>query len=91
MNDQTCKSCVHFRQHYVLDEQRGMAVGCGHCVYPRIKHRKPDGTACVHFEMRMEPLDLPDREQVVSFLTTEVLQHILDLKLPPEIEQELVT
>ncbi|MBQ8835337.1 MAG: hypothetical protein IJ001_10535 [Oscillospiraceae bacterium] len=85
MECQTCESCVHFRQHYVVDEQRCMAVNCGHCVYPGLKHRRAYAKACRHFEERREPLSLPDRRQVIEFLTTDMLQHILELELPYEV------
>lgn len=46
----TCRDCEHFRQHYVYFlELRYVTVPCGHCVHPRLKHRKPDTPACVHF------------------------------------------
>lgn len=50
MSEPTCKDCQYFRQHYVLFlDDRFTAVPCGHCVYPRLKHRKPDTFACVNF------------------------------------------
>lgn len=46
----TCNDCQHFRQHYVFFlETRFDPVPCGHCVYPRLKHRTPNTAACVHF------------------------------------------
>lgn len=42
MNKNTCGQCGHFRRHYVLDEQSCTAVCCGHCVFPRVKNRRPD-------------------------------------------------
>ena len=86
MDSMCCKVCVYFRQHYILNEQRGTTVNCGHCIYPRIKHRSPESPACGHFEKREDPLSLPDQERVIDYLTTDVLRYILDLKLPPEIE-----
>ena len=56
MNDPTCKDCQHFRQHYIhFLQQRYDAVPCGHCVYPRLKHRHPDTPACVHFQQKNRP------------------------------------
>ena len=55
MKDPTCKDCKHFRQHYVhFLEQRFNPIPCGHCVYPRIKHRTPDTFACVYFTPTQE-------------------------------------
>ena len=53
MNDPTCKYCQHFRQHYVFwYTDRYQEVPCGHCVYPRLKHRRTDCPACVHFQKK---------------------------------------
>lgn len=79
---QTCKDCTHFRQHYILDEQSCTAVPCGHCTQPRLKHRRPDAKACTQFAAGDHPL--PDRAKVVHYLTTELLEYILSLELPPE-------
>lgn len=86
MGEARCKDCTHYRQHHVLDEQSCTAVDCGHCIYPRQKHRKPDARACSYYELRMNPAAMPDRERVVQFLTEEMLQYILSLNLPPEMK-----
>lgn len=55
MHEPTCASCIHFRRHYIrFDEFRFTEVPCGHCVYPRLKHRRPDTPACVHFTAKEE-------------------------------------
>ena len=89
MQKQICGECAHFRQHYVLSSQRCTPVNCGHCSYPRLKRRTPDTLACVHFALRESPPDLPEREEVIRFLTTDMLEHILQLKLPPEVEKDI--
>ena len=86
MNTPTCKNCVHFHQHYVLDDQSCCKVYCGHCVRPRIKHRSPDGKVCSYFGARTEPAPIPDRKGTVQFLTTKMLDYILSLDLPPDVE-----
>ena len=73
---------MHYRQHYILDEQCCTPINCGHCTYPRLKHREPNTHACSYFELRTTPTALPDRNSVIHFLTTELLQHILSLELP---------
>ena len=78
-----CKSCRHFRQHYILDEQSCRSVNCGHCTQPRLKHRRPRQPACA-FYAPCDPQALPDRREVIHYLTTDFLQHILQLELPPE-------
>lgn len=84
MNTPVCQTCVHYRRHYVLDDQSCIPVDCGHCTYPRIKHREPGCRACGNYELRTVPPALPDRESVVHFLTKDLLQYILSLRLPPE-------
>lgn len=86
MNSDICKNCVHYRQHYILDEQRCASVNCGHCVYPRIKHREPHAKACSYYELRTMPNSLPDQDRVMHFLTTELLQYILSLDLPLDLK-----
>lgn len=83
MNLTYCKTCVHYRRHYTLDNQSCTAVDCGHCTYPRTKHRLPEHPACSYFELRTAPPALPDRDRVIHYLTTELLQYILSLDLPP--------
>ena len=85
MEEEQCKNCVHYRRHYTLSNQRATAVNCGHCTHPRMKTRKPDAKACIHFVEQTEQ-DVPDRMEVIRYLNTEVLQFVLGLELPPEIE-----
>ena len=84
MDTPICKNCTHYHQHYILDDQRCAAVNCGHCTYPRLKHREQTHPGCTHFQPRATPCPLPDRGQVIHFLTTDLLQYILSLDLPPE-------
>ena len=38
-----CRSCAHYRQHYVLGPQgRPWPLEYGHCVAPRLKERLPE-------------------------------------------------
>lgn len=56
MQEPTCRDCAHFRQHYIhFYKERYEAVPCGHCVFPRLKHRKPDTLACVYFRAKETP------------------------------------
>ena len=84
MESQICKNCEFFLQHYILDEQRCTPINCGHCRYPRLKHREPGHRACSNFKLRNLPAAVPDRDRVLRFLTTEFLQYVLSLDLPPE-------
>ena len=88
MENPICKQCAHFHQHYVVDTQRCAAVNCGHCFYPRPKKRTPITPACTYFTPREMPPSLPDRQEVINFLTKDLLQHILELELPPEVTED---
>ena len=83
MENTKCGSCTHFRQHYILDRQSCRAISCGHCSQPRLKHRRPEQSACPHY-VPCAGNDLPDRREVIHYLTTDFLQYILQLELPPE-------
>lgn len=49
MKKDCCENCVHFLKHYVILGNRLFVVNCGHCIYPRVKSRKPRTPACAHF------------------------------------------
>ena len=45
-----CGTCVHYRQHYILQEGgRPYPLWYGHCCTPRSKRRTPD-EVCPHWE-----------------------------------------
>lgn len=54
----TCSDCIHFCQHWApacgvpfINSIRGFhKVNAGHCMYPRIKDRKPGTPVCQYFE-----------------------------------------
>lgn len=53
--EETCKSCVHFRLHYIRNSRgkyREMAYG--HCMEPRLKIRFANNKACQHWQGRGE-------------------------------------
>lgn len=87
MEETYCKYCIHFRQHYIIDEQSCSPVDCGHCTTPRLKKRTPDATGCSHFVRRTCPESLPNRDRVIHFLTEEMLRYIMSLELPPDISE----
>ena len=85
MNQPTCLSCRHFRRHFVFSGDSAMATNCGHCVSIRRKHRRPDTPACAQYLPADAETPL-DREKVIHYLTTELLDYVLHLPLPPKIE-----
>ena len=86
MDTPICKTCTHFHPHYTVNEQYCVAIDCGHCCVPRIKHRRPNQQACQHYTSQSQSPALPNRQKVIHFLTTEFLQYILNLELPPEMK-----
>ena len=82
MNNETCKTCAHFRQHYILTEGRIMRVFCGHCIFPKVKHKRPFSKACEHYIYGP-----PDEDSFADkkYLTKELLKCLLNMELLPEI------
>ena len=66
MEPYLCKDCSHFRQHYILDASSCTAIDCGHCVYPRLKHRRAHAPACSSFALRDTPPPLPATRYFLS-------------------------
>ena len=71
-----------------MDRDSCMAINCGHCICVRIKQRKLDTKVCDKFVFRDNDANLPDREGVVNYLTTEFLKEVLEKALPPEIVED---
>lgn len=48
-DEKTCGGCVHFRMHYIKDEDGNFyPLRFGHCTFPRIKDRA-EGQTCPHW------------------------------------------
>lgn len=86
MNDQSCKDCRFFLQHYILDEQSCTAINCGHCTHRRLKHRQPDTPGRSHFLPRGTPPPMPATKH---FLSLELLRWVQSLDFPPEVRTDL--
>ena len=85
MVENTCKTCKHFLQHYILHQGQLSRVYCGHCTHLSAKRKRPDCAACEHY--------LPGTSGESDFatkqyLTKALLQHILDLELLPKITED---
>ena len=88
MNQVTCRSCVHYRQHYALDQHRFFQVYCGHCTRLRIKARRPDAKICENYVQTES-----DEKAFVTkeYLSKALLDYMLKLDLLPQLygtEQE---
>ena len=85
MNENQCKSCQHYLQHYTLDKRRIFRVYCGHCTLGKPKRKLPDAKACNDF--------IPGTAQEDDFvskeyLSKELLKYVLSLELLPEVEDK---
>ena len=85
MNDQRCKNCHYFSQHYTFDTRKIFRVYCGHCTYATPRRKQPDSKACENFAPG--PRD-EDAFATKEFLSKELLQNVLSLELLPEIESD---
>lgn len=88
MDKKICKNCVHFRQHYALDQQKIFRVYCGHCALQRVRKRQPDAIACESFSYAP-----PDENAFAAkeYLSKELLQNLFSLELLPKIEDAAET
>lgn len=53
--ESVCGNCTHFCQHYIKNSSNFSgysACNSGHCVFPRVKSRKPGEQSCKYFESR---------------------------------------
>lgn len=53
MDNQMCRDCTHYVQHFVLYRGNYITAWCGHCIHPRLKHRRPDHKACRYYQKRI--------------------------------------
>ena len=83
MENNTCKSCTYFRQHYTFDKRRIFRVNCGHCTYGSPKRKRPYTAACDNYIY-----EEPNENGFVSkeYLSKELLQYVLNLEFLPTIE-----
>lgn len=86
MNDQTCKECQHFRQHYTLCEGKLYRVFCVHCTFGRVQTKRPFNKVCDNFVPGSK-----DTDAYVSkaYLSKKLLEYVLSLKLLPEKIEDL--
>ena len=85
MEEQVCRNCAFYLQHFTMDKGRIFRVYCGHCKKRHHKRRLPDATICELFQ----PGSLPEDSFVSKeYLSKELLQYVLSMELLPEIEQQ---
>lgn len=83
MDKKICKNCVHFHQHYALDQRKIFRVYCGHCTVQTGRKGRPDAVACDNYTPAP-----PDESAFATkeYLSKELLQYLLNLELLPKIE-----
>ncbi len=83
MNNETCATCLHFCQHYILTEGRIMRVFCGHCIFPNVKSKRPFTKACENYIYAP-----PDEDAFAdkNYLTKEMIRHLFEMEFLPSIE-----
>jgi len=82
MDNDFCKSCAYFRQHYTFDQRKIFRVYCGHCTYLKAKVKRPDSKAC-HNYLRAEAAE--ERFATKEYLSKQLVEYMLKLELLPEI------
>ena len=82
MQQNTCKNCALYRQHYILNQKKIVQIFCGHCTYGRPKHKRPDAKGCDHYIP-----SAPTESSFVSkeYLSKALLEYMLNLDLLPKI------
>ncbi len=83
MENNYCKNCAHFHQHYALDQRKIFRVYCGHCTLEKVRKKQPYTIACDGF------MPAPSDEDAFAskeYLSKELLQYLLSLELLPRIE-----
>ena len=80
-----CDNCIHYRQHYSLDEKRLFKVYCGHCVLNVRTKKRPDAIACEKF-VHTPPNESPFVSK--EYLSKALLNYMMGLELLPAIEEK---
>ena len=83
MEDNICKNCEYFRQHYSLDSKKIFRVFCGHCVFGRPKTKRPFNS-CENFILKVSKEDAFVSKE---YLSKELLRYMMDLELFPGVEE----
>ena len=86
MTIETCKTCVHFHQHYSLKDGKITRVFCGHCIFPKVRTKYPYTKACENYSYAP-----PDEETFADkkYLTKEMIRHLFEMEFLPSIEDTL--
>ncbi len=78
-----CNTCVHFRQHYTLNNGKIFRVYCGHCTYGKVRTKRPDAKACENYILSESATNA---FVLREYLSKALLEYMLKLELLPEID-----
>lgn len=82
MDQNTCSTCVYYQQHYALGQRKIFRVHCGHCIYTRVRKKRPNSKICENY------VQADDSEKpfvTKEYLSKALLEYVLNLELLPEI------
>lgn len=84
MDENHCRYCKYYLQHYTLTDTRLIQVECGHCTWKTPMHKRPNKKACENFIPGIH-----DQAKFVSkqYLSKKLLERVLNMELLPEIEE----
>lgn len=82
MQQQICRTCRYYKQHYTFDERKIFRVHCGHCMKRHSKSKRPDTKGCQYYAAADS-----DHTPFVSkeYLSKALLEYMMQLDLLPEI------
>ena len=67
MEEPYCAQCVHYIPHYIkFGENLYDLIRCGHCIFPRKKHRDAYAKPCNHFQKIPKKRDRSEPENPVE-------------------------
>ncbi len=75
MENNRCRNCAHYHQHYALDQRKIFRVYCGHCMQRNTKMRYPDSKVCDAFVPKP-----PDEDAFATkeYLSKELLRFFVE-------------
>lgn len=77
MEESYCAQCIHYVPHYIkFGENLFDLIRCGHCTYPRRKHRDAYAKACVNFQPLPEVCAEKEQYQVNTLQTANTRERI---------------
>ena len=85
MEDQRCRNCNFFIQHYALKDGQLFRVHCGHCTFSRVRRKQPDTSVCENYKPGGAN---EDAFVTKEYLCKELLSYVLNMELLPDIQDE---